>query len=150
MVTRSTSNNEHLHILQTTNPMNLTFASLPIWTLDRNFATETITLHRCDTHGQKVRWSGGVLHGGWNIWYAARDGGLFTWTLTVDYWKTPLFLEPGVDLQEVRTRTFTLLNGTSMWVKANDEDDAAASCQWTHILVPLIDQDLGIGRVIVN
>ena len=150
MATGSTANHEYLHFLQTANPMNLTFASLPIWTLDRNFATETITLHRSAAEGQKVRWSGGVLHGIWDIWYVARDGGLFDWTLEVQYWKTPQEIEPGVDLQEVRTRTFTLLNGTSMWVKANDEDDAAASCQWTHILVPLINQDLGLGPVEVD
>ena len=142
----SRANDDYLLFLERADPMSLTFASLPIWTLDRRFATETLTLHRCAVEGQKVRWSGGALHGSWGIWYVARDDGLYDWTLTVEYWKTPQEIEPGVDIQEVRTKTFTLLKGTSIWIKANDEEDAAASCQWTHILVPLIDQDLGISR----
>ena len=127
----------------------VTFVIVPVWTLTRDFAQETLTL--LSEQGVKtVRFSDGVAHGWWRFERTvAQANGTWASFLTVWYGRgdmhwTSRTSTPQATPQniELRYRRFELMWGTSTWVKRPDAagDDPA----WSTFLVPLINQNLDL------
>ena len=109
----------------------LSFVIMPVWTLERDFSLEELTLYRNDGE-TSVSFSNGMRHGSWtlNRWDPDHRHTTF---LDVSYQKGD---EP--DENNLKTRRFELIWGTSTFVKRPDGPDDPL--HWSMFLIPRIDQ----------
>ena len=127
--------------------MTITLASVPIWTLGHDFATEALTLQR--RNGQtSVRWSDGGSHGRWYLTRRNEEGEVRSVYLCILYTRNmddvPLSddeeYEAALQDLDLRFRYYELLWGTSAWVKRPDAE--GDGLEWSVFLVPLITSPL--------
>ena len=113
--------------------VNITFTSVPVWTLDKDFALETLTLLKDPESGPRVQWSDGVPHGTWSLEEYVVDSGDYTLYLNITHTKSSDETNPQANL---RSRWYELLWGTYDWVKRPDADDD--ELPWSVFLSPLV------------
>ena len=132
---------EYLDHLQYSQDCLVTYASMPMWYLQKDFPIETLTLEK-KGGTSRVRFSGGPLHGYWHIVRddPQRDGSTF---LVIAYGKVPVTGGTGTSTlsSEIKEHRYEILWGTSNWIKRPDAE--GDTLPWCHWLAPLIDYDKG-------
>ena len=132
---------EYLDHLQYSQDCLVTYASMPLWYLQKDFAIETLTLEK-KGGTSRVRFSGGPLHGYWHIVRddPQRDGSTF---LVIAYGQVQVTGGTGTSTlsSEIKEHRYEILWGTSNWIKRPDAE--GDTLPWCHWLAPLIDYDKG-------